>query len=404
MAMLEDDVGNAAGCPVTNYTDINTPIAPAGWHFDNFDVKREEAPVHIGDAGGYPFYLVTRMDDIRRSFQTADTFSNSSVIPAEPNPSYLWIPEMLDGQVHTAWRKLLGSWFAPGAVAALEPMVRGRFAELLDSVADRGECDFVRDVAVLYPNVIFMEIMGIPKDDADQFLQWEDAILHGGRVTDADRARRQQAMSAVTGYFGELITDRRRNPRDDLLSTALGWEIDGEPVADEDLQAFYLFMFMAGLDTVAVQLSYSFWHLATHDADRRRLVAEPELVPLATEELLRYYAFVTPGRKVVKDTEIAGCPVPAGSMVYLPLPPANRDPREFPDADQVILDRPDNRHLAFGAGPHRCLGSHLARQELRVALQMWHERIPEYRLAEGAVVREHGGQIGMENLPLVWDT
>lgn len=162
-------------------------------------------------------------------------------------------------------------------------------------------------------------------------------------------------------------------------------------------------MFMAGLDTVAMQLSYSMHHLALHPQDRRRLAAEPGRWPLAIEEFLRYYAFVSPARKVTRDTEIGGCPVSAGEMVWLPLASANRDPAEFPDADQVIIDRANNRHLAFGAGPHRCLGSHLARAELLIGLTEWHRRIPDYQLDAAIAVREHGGQVGLDNLPLRWD-
>ena len=213
-------------------------------------------------------------------------------------------------------------------------------------------------------------------------------------------------MMAVMGYFMALIKDRREHPdagRSDILSQAIDWKIDGEPIPDQDLLDFCLLMFMAGLDTVAAQLTFSFWHLATHDTDRQRIVDEPAIIPTAIEEFLRYYSFVTPGRKVMKDTEIAGCPIKDGEMVYLPLVSANRDPREFDRAGEVVIDREVNRHIAFGAGPHRCLGSHLARQELRVAMEMWHERIPHYRIAEGAEIREHGGQVGIDALPLVWD-
>lgn len=214
-------------------------------------------------------------------------------------------------------------------------------------------------------------------------------------------------MMAVMSYFTELIRDRREHPNgdgSDILSRALTWEINGARISDQDLLDFCLLMFMAGLDTVAAQLTFSWWHLANHDEDRKHIVADPSLIPSAIEEFLRYYAFVTPGRKVVQDTEIAGCPIKAGQMVYLPLVSANRDPREFDDADRVILEREGNRHIAFGAGPHRCLGSSLARQELRVAMEMWHERIPEYRVPDGVEIREHGGQIGIDNLPLVWDS
>ena len=403
MTDVEATPSNPVGCPVVNFADLNVPIAPAGWHFSNFDAKREEAPVHTGDGGGHQYFLATRMADIRKAYQSTDTFSNSAVTVADPNPAYRWIPEMLDGHIHTAWRQMLTPLWSPVAIDKLKPKLRQRFTEVLDAVADKGSCDFVADVALLFPNVIFMDLMGLPLEDADQFQAWEVAILHGDR-TDADSGdRRMAAMMSVYGYFTQLIAERRANPRDDMLSYVLAQHIDGEPIPDQDLLDFCLLMFMAGLDTVAAQLTYNFWHLATHPDDRRRLVAEPQLWPSAIEELLRYYAFVTPSRKVIKDTEIAGCPIKAGQMVHLPLVSANRDPREFEHADQVIIDREANRHIAFGAGPHRCLGSHLAREELLTAMTMWHERIPEYRVAADFEVLEHGGQIGIERLHLVWD-
>jgi cytochrome P450 len=402
-AVEQDGVDNPAGCPITHYDTINTGTAPAGWHFDNFGAKREEAPVHTGLAGGHQYFLVTRMADIRKAYQTADVFSNTAVSVTDPNPPYRWIPEMLDGREHTAWRQLTGPFFSPGAVAQWEPKLRQRFGEVLDAVAAKGSCEFVQEVALLFPNVMFMDIFGLPREDADRFQQWEVDILHKEFQTPEGQQRQMNAMIAVMGYFGELIQVRRAEPRDDMLSAAIGWTIDGQPIPDQDLLDFCLLMFMAGLDTVAAQLTYNFWHLATHDDDRRRLVAEPAIIPSAIEELLRYYSFVTPSRKVLKDTEIAGCPVSAGRMVYLPLASANRDPREFDRADEVVIDREVNRHIAFGAGPHRCLGSNLARQELFVAMQMWHERIPEYRLAPGQELLEHGGQIGMNSLRLEWD-
>ena len=398
----DSQIDNPAGCPITHYSEVNTPSAPAGWHFDNFDAKREEAAVHTGLAAEQ-YFLITRMADIRAAYQNPGVFSNTSVTPTNPDPPYRWIPEMLDGRIHTKWRQLLGPYFSPGNVASWEPMVRRRFAEVLDDIAGRGSCDFVQDVALLFPNVIFMDLMGLPRDDAHRFQEWEVAILHGDRTSPDGQQRQIEAMMAVIGYFSELITRRREEPRDDLLSQAIGWKIDGDPIPDQDLLDFCLLMFMAGLDTVAAQLTYSFWHLATHDHDRHRIVAEPDLIPSAIEEFLRYYSFVTPGRKAMSDTEIAGCPISAGTMVYLPLASANRDPREFNHADQVIIDREANRHIAFGAGPHRCLGAHLARQELRVAMEMWHERIPEYQLMAGQELLEHGGQIGMNSLHLEWD-
>jgi cytochrome P450 len=340
------------------------------------------------------------MDDIRAALQAPQLFSSRAVVPIDPDPPYMWIPEMLDPPVHTKWRQLLGPMFSPAAVARLEPRVAQRFDEILDDVASRGECDYVADVALRFPNTIFMEIMGLPVGDADQFQVWETDILHTGAT---GNEKSLQAMNEVIAYFAGLVATRRQSPRDDLVSAAIGFEIDGQAVSDEDLLSMCLLLFMAGLDTVAMQLSYSMLHLATHDDDRRRVVEDPSLFPGAIEEFLRYYSFVTPGRKITADSEFHGCPVKAGQMAFLPLVAANRDPAEFSDADRVLIDRDENRHIAFGAGPHRCLGSHLARQELRIGLMDWHARIPHYRLADGAEIREHGGQIGLDNLPLVWD-
>jgi cytochrome P450 len=400
---IDNSLENPTGCPVTHFTEVNTSKAPAGWHFDNFDVKREEAPVHTGLANGHQYFLITRMEEIRSSFQNAKVFSNSAVTPMEPNPQFRWIPEMLDGHEHTAWRQLTGPFFSPAAIGAWEPRVRAILTEVIDAIVDRGSCEFVSEVALLFPNVIFMEIMGLPKEDAAQFQQWEVDILHKEYTSTEGQQRQMDAMIAVMDYFSVLIKERRDQPQDDMLSAALTWEIDGAPIPDQDLLDFCLLMFMAGLDTVAAQLTYSFWHLATHDDDRQRLLDDPAIMPVAVEEFLRYYSFVTPGRKVMSDTEIAGCPVKAGQMVYLPLVAANRDPREFDDADKVIIDRESNRHVAFGVGPHRCLGSNLARQELNIAMEMWHERIPNYRLVAGQELSEHGGQIGIDSLKLEWD-
>jgi cytochrome P450 len=386
--------------PVIRYTDVNVVTAEPGWHFNNYDRLRALGKTHFGDAEGNEFWMVTHMADIREAFQNPGVFSSSAVVPSDPNPPYMWIPEMLDPPVHTKWRQLLGPMFTPAAIAKLEGRVRARFTEILDQVADRGECDYVADVALRFPNTIFMELMGLPVADADQFQAWETRILHTGGVYTEDSLN---AMNEVIAYFGGLIAERRKSPQEDILTSALTWEIDGEPVTEADLLSMCLLMFMAGLDTVAMQLSYSMMHLATHDADRIRLVNEPEIWPLAIEEFLRYYAFVSPGRKIMSDTTLAGCPMKAGQMVWMPIASANRDPLEFVDADKVIIDRAENRHIAFGAGPHRCLGSHLARQELRIGLEEWHKRVPHYRLADGARIREHGGQVGLDNLPLVWD-
>ena len=399
--MSESSSNTAATCPITNYEDINVIEAAAGWHFNKYSQLREESPIYQGSAGDNPdFFLLTRMQEMRESYQNAKVFSNASVTPTDPNPPFKWIPEMLDGKIHVAWRQLLGPLWTPAAVSKLKPQLRKRFAEILGTVAEQGHCDVMNDVALLFPNVIFMDLMGLPRADAEQFQEWEVAMLHSPQ---SELEAQFQVMMQVMEYFTALIAERRKQPQDDMLSYVLASKIDDAPIPDEDILAFCLLMFLAGLDTVATQLTFNFWHLATHDEDRLKIVKDPSLIPAANEELLRYYSFVSPSRKVLEDTVIAGCPVKAGSMVMMPLNSANRDPREFPEADKVIFERESNRHVAFGVGPHRCLGSHLAREELLVAMTMWHERIPNYRIAKGFEVKEHGGQVGIGSLQIEWD-
>jgi cytochrome P450 len=378
-------------------------VEPVLGHLRELDRLRESFRPFFRSSFRNGFWVFTDGEVVREGLQTPDLFSSSSVDLHDPDPPYLWIPEMLDPPVHTKWRQLLAPQFSPQVIARMEDKVRSRCVELIEAFADRGYCDFHREFAYRYPTTIFMELMGLPLDGLEQFLVWEDAILHTPIDQDPDHSKALQAMIEVQAYFGELLDDRARAPRDDLATKALSWRIDGEPIPRDELLAFCLLMFMAGLDTVAIQLSYSFWHLATHPADRGLVVGTPEVIPSAVEELLRAYSFVPTQRKVTSDAEFHGCPVKAGEMVMMAIPAACRDPKLFPDPEKVILDRSPNNHFAFGAGPHRCLGSHLARRELRIALEEWHTRIPDYRLDPEVEVVEHGGMFGIDRLALRWD-
>ncbi|GAT09446.1 cytochrome P450 [Mycolicibacterium novocastrense] len=245
----------------------------------------------------------------------------------------------------------------------------------------------------------------MPIERLDEFLDWEDKMLHQSGTGDEAMAIRLEGMTQVVGYFQTLI-DQRRTDADpdahDIVTAALGWTIDGEPVSDGDLLNCLLLLFMAGLDTVASQLSYAMLHLATHPADRARITAEPDLIRRAIEELLRVYPIVQTARKATQDIDFHGCPVRAGDMASFPLAAAGRDETVFPRAREVDLDRGITRHISFGAGPHRCLGSHLARQEMTVFLEEWHARIPDYRVTAPPV--EHAGQVfGLDSLQLSWE-
>ncbi len=350
---------------------------------------------------GKGFWVLTRYEDVLAALQNPELFSNSSVTALDPDPPYRWIPEMLDPPEHTAWRRLLRPHFTPAAAKAREPRLREHCRTLIAGLRERGGCDFVADFATPFPSVIFLELMGLPVERLETFLEWERTILHGPPSVTSGRL---DAMGEVVGMFAELIEQRRAEPGDDLLSDALTWRLEGEPIPEDELLSMCLLLFMAGLDTVTSQLSYAFWHLAAHPADQEALRADPALIPSALEEFARAYSIVLPGRKVTRDTEFAGCPMKAGDMVMLPLTSINRDADAFPDPQKVDLRRERNRHLGFAAGPHRCLGSHLARTEITIALEEWHRAIPAYRLSPHEEAVEHAyGLMGLDTLPLVWD-
>jgi cytochrome P450 len=400
MTTTERDTG---GCPVLPYL-FGPPQASALTFFERNDVLQSEGrpALWTEDAPGY--WVFTDHEVILEGLQQHGLFSSSVIVPVDPEPAYKWIPIMLDPPQHTVWRRLLGGYFSPKRVADMESDQRGFANRLIDAVQPAGECEFMASFAQVFPTTIFLQIMGMPPEKLDEFMEWEHAILHGNQETDPDGSLRMQGMVDVQTYFAGLIAERRAGAdpdAQDIVSHALTWQIDGQPVTDEDMLNCLLLLFMAGLDTVAAQLSYIFRHLATHPADRRRIVEDPSLIPHAVEELLRAYPIVQTARKATRDEDFHGCPVKAGDMVTFPLSMAGRDDQAFPDAKNVDLDRTDVRHLSFGAGPHRCLGSHLARQELVVAIEEWHRRIPDYELV-GEPLEHAGGVYGIDVMSLRW--
>ncbi|MFC5745841.1 cytochrome P450 [Actinomadura rugatobispora] len=393
---------NEQSCPVVNLD--YSAHRPQGEWIRTFDELRAEAPWYRNDFGP-GFWMMLNHEGILEILQNPEDFSSSSVVAMDPDPAYRWIPEMLDGEEHREWRRQLAPAFSPRAIVRLEDRVRSWAREVIDRIAEQGSCDFMAEFAQIYPTTIFLDLMGLPAAELDTFMEWEHQILRSPK-TEEGRVLRMRAMRAVTGYFAEVVARKRREPGDDLISAALRFRIGGKPVGEEDLLAFCLLMFMAGLDTVTATLGWSFLHLARNPEDRERIVADPELIPGAIEEFVRAYAIVLPGRKATRDTEVQGCPIKEGDMVLLPLNAATRDDGAFDDARTVRIDRSPNNHIGFGAGPHRCLGSHLARRELRIAFEEWHARIPSYRLAdEGSrELLESGGQLTLTTpLHLTWD-
>lgn len=392
-------------CPVEKNLDLNSPSAPALTHFGMLDATQDDLRPVFRNTEGPGYWMFTDYETILDGLQHPDLWSSSVIVPSDPNPPYKWIPIMIDPPDHAKWRHVLAEYFSPGLVKSLSDEQHSLAGELIEKLAPEGSCDFVTQMARVFPSIVFTRLMGMPEEELDEFLVWEDKILHTLGSGDDVNATRLDGMMAVMGYFSGLIEQRRANPDPkarDIVSNAIRWEIDGEPINDTDLLNCLLLLFMAGLDTVASQLSYAMLHLATHPADRARIAAEPTIIPKAVEEMLRAYPIVQTARKATQDMDFHGCPVKAGDMASFPMAAAGRDENMYPAARKVDFDRGVTRHLSFGGGPHRCLGSHLARQEMAIVLEEWHRHIPDYELAEEAI--EHGGQVwGLNTLKLRWD-
>ncbi|GAA5153411.1 cytochrome P450 [Pseudonocardia eucalypti] len=348
--------------------------------------------------GGY--WVLTTLADIREALQRPADFSNwPTGIPAHVSRRERMVPLELDPPDHTAYRRVLAPMFAPKAVAARNAAIGDTCEQLIDALAPKGRCDFIAEFAQPFPTTIFTNMLGLPAEESDRFVGWNNVLLH----SHADPDARRRAGDEINGYLRELIEQRRAEPRDDLTSALLDCEVDGRPLRPDEVQNITFMLFVAGLDTVTAALSFCFRYLAEHPADRARLVADPGLVPSAVEELLRVHAFINPARTVTADLEFAGVRMRAGDRVLVSTALASNDPAEFEDPLEVRLDRSGNRHLAFGAGPHRCAGSHLARDEMATAVREWHRRIPDYAVPDGQEVTVHaGGAMGIDRLELVW--
>jgi cytochrome P450 len=374
--------------------------------FATFDALQDEHRIWRVEEPGGSYWMVLDRELTLQALQDPGTFSNAAITPTDPNPAIRMKPMQLDPPEHTTWRRLLTGYFSPRRTRELRTRIEAGVDELLDELVPRGGCEYVHDFAYRFPTTVFLEIIGLPRAELDTFIDWVGGALHADENGVLDRSRQTAAMQQVMGRFAQALAERRAAPdpdATDILSHAVGWEVDGEPAADADILSCCLLLFLAGLDTVANQLAMATAHLANTPADREALVARPELIPGAAEELGRAFPIVQLSRKVTTDTTLGGERLRAGDMVMFSLAAANRDPKAVDRAREVVLDRPAGPHYGFGAGPHRCLGSHLARLEMDIALRRWHERIPRYEVAGEEPLVEYRGTIyGVKRLPLRW--
>ena len=371
-----------------------------------WDELRGECPVaHTERWGGS--WMPTRYEDVVAIAHDVDRFSSREITVAPRGyavgsaAAEIKAPPISSDPPEHLWaRRLILPGFSPKSVAKYEPYTRDLCRSLIDGFVSLGHADAAEGYAQQIPVRVIAQMLGIDESMSDQFTTWVRGVLELGLQ---DPVLREKSRNELIGFFAAELADRKAHPRDDLISELLAAEVEGEPVSDVHILGTLGLLLIAGIDTTCSGIGSSLWHLATHPEDRQRLAREPELIPTAIEELLRAYSPVTMARIVNDDTEVNGACMHAGERILLSFPAANRDPEAFPDADKVIIDRAVNRHVAFGVGIHRCAGSNLARMELRVALEEWLERIPDFRLADGAEVTWAGGQVrGPRQLPVVF--
>ncbi len=385
--------------PVTDWAtdfDILDPeyvVHPEPWWAE----QRERCPIAFTERRQRT-WLPVRYEDLSEIAHDVDRFSSRDITVVspfdEPINDLLPVPPISsDPPVHTWARRLLLPAFGPSAIGKMTPITRGLAGDLIDEHFADGHGDVATDFARHIPVRIIAQMLGVPLEDEELFTGWVVRTLQNG-FQNIDGA--MDAMTEMTMYFMGKIAERREMKRgtrpDDVLTMLIEAETD-EPMSDQHLLGTCLLLLIAGIDTTWSAIGSSIWHLATHPEDQQRLRDDPSLVPLAIEEFLRVYSPVTMARYVTEDTDFKGCPMQEGDKILMAFPAGNHDPEMFERADEFIIDRKANRHFAFGSGIHRCLGSNLARMEMRVALEVFLEKVPTFELADPDAVTWTGGQV-----------
>ena len=400
--------------------------------FETYDLLRSHLPVARSEAlgsgpvGNSPGWVLTRYDDGSEVLRDAEAFSSQVAnYPVRP-----WIPQAVDPPMHTAYRRILNPWFTMDAMAKLEPHLERYAEQLVDEMVEADEFDFVAGFADPFPTVIFCELAGFPLDDYEQIMDWKNTIMHasdghprghelatrsaqalgldcgeGGRLpAETALAVRGNAAQEVYQYLIGLLEKRRTAPQDDLVSKLLAAQFEGErPLTQEELEDTLFLLFMAGLDTVASAFGLIVQTFAENPAKRHEfieLMEDPEKVGMAVEELVRFHSFVLLPRRITRELSFHGALFRKEDQVLVPTQAANRDPLAFEAPTELRYDRQPNRHLGYGLGPHRCLGIHLARRELRIGLQALHRKLPDYSLDPNRPAIGFGGMKGLASLPL----
>jgi cytochrome P450 len=391
--------------------DILDPSVYAeGVPHDAFRFLRREAPVyHHPEPGGPGFWALTRYDDVVSVSMDPATFSSArgGSLMDDPPPEALPVMQSLlinqDPPRHTRYRRLVSKGFTPGMVRQLEPHVRDVTSRILDRVAPLGGCDFVVDVAAELPLQVIAEMIGVPQGDRHRVFDWSNRMLgnadpeYSGSIEEARRASLE-----LYAYANGLAKERKKHPRDDLVSKLMRADVDGEALTEPEFDAFFMLLAVAGNETTRNAISGGMLALIEHPDQRQRLLDDPGLVTTAVDEMLRWVSPVIHFRRTAtRDVEMRGQRIREGDKVVIYYASANRDEDYFPEGDDFEVARSPNEHVAFGpGGPHFCLGANLARLEMRVMFEELLRRLPDMELA-GAPQRLRSNFInGIKHMPV----
>lgn len=378
--------------------------------FDMFDVKPVDGDLHAGwhkwhqgpDIfytplhGGY--WVATRADDIYDIMRDNERFSNHGVALLRERDGVRFIPGETDPPIHTEFRKVLNPETSPRRVREFEESSRQLCIDLIEGLVDQGHCEFRTAISDRMPIYNFLTFMSLPLADAEILLPPSGVVAR-----EHNMAKFAAALTELHAYVDDCIEERLANPVDDFISRLLSAQIEGHPISREQARVTMLNVMLGGLDTVTGSMGFFFNFLARNPVHRRHLVEYPGLIPEAIEELLRRHGIFNTGRLVKEECDFKGFKLRKNDLILLPSAFHNLDDRKFPDPLRVDFDRKDGAHLTFGVGIHRCLGSNIARAQLRILLEEWLKRIPEFTVAPGEEVKFQSGRANsVTYLPLVW--
>ena len=357
-------------------------------------------PIYYDVSDNANSWQLTKHEDALFALRHSEFFANEggSPFPRDPDDYFYLLPVEIDPPHHRKYRNIVDPLFSPQGVLKLEGKIRQLANDLIDQIIDKGECEFTTDFGRPLPVYVFLDIMGLPKEKCDTFVQWALNLLHT-----QDRGLMVETMKLVTDYLKEVIAEKLAHPDEGVISRIAHAEVDGRPMSPKETFGFVFFLFIGGLDTVFATLNNIWLWLAENPDRRQEIINRPDDINAVVEELLRRWSVTFSGRSVIEDIEMRGVQMKKGDRITCVLPACNFDPDAFPDPLKVDFDRPRKTILAFTVGVHSCMGGHLARLEIKIALQEWLKRIPDFKVKPGTQIEYRpGGVIGPELLPLVW--